>query len=90
MDLTPNRSVWQGDKTNGIEFRYQEKDLDEIVMYIDGKCVLHIERMYDTNFWMGLYSEKHTAHVHMESVNGKSHVHLTVNGTWDKKCLHSQ
>lgn len=73
-NIKPNGSVWHGDKTDGIEFRYQGGDLDEICVYVRGDCVLHAERLDDNCIWMGLYAANHTANVNLASKNGKAHV----------------
>jgi hypothetical protein len=59
-------TTWHGDRQDGIELRYDEDgDLDEVVLHVDGRCVLHVERMDNNYFWMGLYAAGHTAHANI-------------------------
>ena len=81
--MADSRSEWHGDKTNGIEMRYQGDDLDEVCLYVDGRCVFHSERMSDQMFWMGLYAKNHTAHVQCASVAHKAHVCTSAEGWAD-------
>lgn len=68
-----------GTKTNGIEIRRNDDgSVDEVLMYVDGRCVVHVEQMYDECFWMALYGSKHTAHVNFWSKNRRSHVEAKV------------
>ena len=72
---TMNRSEWHGDKRDGIEYRWTEDgDLDEICMYVAGKCVLHIERMSDCYYWMGFYTAGGEGSATIGSKNLRSHV----------------
>lgn len=57
-----SRSDWHGNEQDGIEFRWIDDDLDEICLYVGGKCVMHVERMGDNHFWMGLYTATHDGH----------------------------
>lgn len=70
----PDGSVWHGDKTDGIEFRYIDGDLDEVVLYVAGQPVFVAERMDDNCIWMGLYANGYTAHANFASKNGRAHV----------------
>jgi hypothetical protein len=76
MDAEPfTGSVWSGDKTNGIETRYQGGEVDEVCLYVDGECVLHLEQMSDQCFWMGLRTKNgYGVHVNIFSKNGRSHL----------------
>jgi hypothetical protein len=59
----------------GIEYRWDEDgDLDELLVYVQCKCVLHIERMDDTYYWMGIYTDKMEGHATFGSSKGKAHV----------------
>ena len=40
-------SEWYGDSTNGIEIRKQGGEIDEVLLYVNGKCVTHLETMSD-------------------------------------------
>src|SRR3972149_4554725 len=77
----PPRIELHGDKTNGIEFRWQGDDLDEVCMYVGGECVLHVERMSEKNYWMGLYGATHEAHLHFGS-SGKAKVKFYSAEAW--------
>lgn len=67
-----------GDKTDGIELRYGDDGfLDEIVVYRDGQCCVHIEAMSEKCYWMSLKSERFEVHANCFSKNGRSHVVLT-------------
>lgn len=78
-----SESRWYGDESDGIELRYHENGLDEVILYIGGKCVAHVEQMSDTHYWMSLQSEKYEVHVNISSKNGQSHVVATADG-WSK------
>lgn len=81
--ITPPKIVLHGDTTNGIELRYYDDgSLDEAVVYVDGKCVFHLEQMHDMCFWMGLYAGGHTAHVNIISKNKRSHLTAGADG-WE-------
>lgn len=72
-------SEWHGDKNDGIEIRRNEDgSVDEVCLYVGGKCVVHVEQMSDQCFWMALYGAGHTAHVNFLSKNRRSHVDATV------------
>jgi hypothetical protein len=56
-------STLHGDQEDGIEIRRDEEgELDEIIVYRDGRCVVHIEAMSDQMFWMSLASKRFVAH----------------------------
>ena len=55
-----SRSVWHGDDQDGIELRYQGDFLHEILLYVDGRRVLHVEQASDDNCWLGIYAANHT------------------------------
>lgn len=69
-------SQWYGDSTNGIEFRQLDSadELDEVLLYVDGKCVVHLEAMSETSYWIGLYAKGHEAHLHIGSKSGRARV----------------
>ena len=77
------RSEWHGDSQDGIELRYQEDDLDEVLLYVGGRCVYHAERMDDSYFWMGLYAANNTAHINVGSVSGRANVEMSGEGWID-------
>jgi hypothetical protein len=70
-------SEWHGDKTDGIEIREYDGFVDEVLLYIDGECVFHMENMSDQCYWMGLYGKTHEAHCNVLSKNGRAHVMAT-------------
>ena len=78
-----SESKWHGDEQDGIELRYQGDDLDEVILYVGGRCVFHAERMDDTFFWMGLYAANHTVHVNAGSNSGRADVSLSADG-WEE------
>ena len=69
-----SKNVWHGNKQDGIQLCYKEQvdtgnyKLDEIFQHVNGKCVLHIERMDDKNFFVGIYAKNHTARVHVQNL----------------------
>ncbi len=85
--LVMQQSEWFGDKSDGIELRYQgegeDRFLDEIVVYRDGECSVHIEAMSDQCYWMSLQSKRFEVHANCFSKNGRSHVDLNAEG-WSK------
>lgn len=65
---------WIGDKQNGIELRYEEGEdevLDEVCLYVGGKCVMHMEATSKDNYWFGFYVNGHEVHMNISS---KSHI----------------
>lgn len=80
---------WHGDKTDGIEIRFNDDgSLDEVIVYVDGKCIVHLEQMSDVSWWVGLYAKGHTAHLDIGSKNYRSHVEVTPEA-WDNTALKS-
>lgn len=75
-----SRSEWHGDSTDGIEFRWQGEVLDEVCMYVDGKCIFHLEAINDLCYWMGLYGKTHEAHVNVYSKNNRAHITASAEG----------
>jgi len=79
-------SIWIGDKQNGIELR-QDGDavasngleiLDELVLYLDGKCVMHMEATSQVNYWFGFHlPDGSEVHMNVCSKNLKAHVRAT-------------
>ena len=67
---------WIGDKENGICIRIEDSDgvLDEVIVYVSGKCVVHMEAMSDKLYWFGLYAGVHEAHMNIYSKNRKSYI----------------
>lgn len=59
----------------GIEVRYNEDGtVDEIVVTDrSGKCLLHMEQMSDSSYWLGLYGygDDDAHHVDMTAEKGK-------------------
>jgi hypothetical protein len=68
------RSEWFGDRQDGIEYRWDGDNLDEIVVYVAGKVVLHVEQMSDTCYWMGIYVKDYEGAANFGSSNKRSHV----------------
>jgi hypothetical protein len=77
------KTTWHGDETNGIEIREQDDFVDEVLLYVDGECVFHMEAMSDQCYWYALYAKNHEAHCNVFSKNGKAHVSLNAEG-WPK------
>lgn len=77
-------SEWYGDKADGIEIRRHGGQIDEIVVYRDGECVVHVEAMSDQCFWMSLMSKRFEVHANCYSKNGRSHVEMNADG-WSRK-----
>ena len=75
---------WYGNSKNGIEVRYQEDELDEICVYVNGECVLHMEQMSDQCYWMGIEAGGYTVHAHVFSKKGRAHVAANAEGWKDK------
>ena len=54
------KSIWIGDKANGIELRPEGKTktgmliLDELLIYQNGVCILHIESMSPSHHFVGI------------------------------------
>jgi len=44
-------SEWIGDKMDGIEIRRDEDGIDEVLVYVAGGCVMHMEKLAATQFW---------------------------------------
>lgn len=72
---------WYGDNQNGIEVRIIDGAVDEIVLYVDGKCAMHMEQMSDSCFWFGLYVGPHT--VHANCAAKQAEVTVTIEGWKD-------
>jgi len=58
------RCEWHGDKQDGIELRYKGDLLDEILLYVGGRRVLHVEQIDDV-CWLGIYAAGHTVHANV-------------------------
>ena len=71
-------SKWHGDKQDGIELRYQGDDLYEVILYVGGRCVLHIEQNSNTNFFIELSAKNHTVVFDFGAVKKRAHVSLTL------------
>jgi len=79
-------SIWIGDRQNGIELRVDEDNkssngleiIDELILYIDGKCVMHMEATSMVNYWFGFYFPDGTeTHMNVCSKSLKSHIEAT-------------
>lgn len=75
-----SRSEWYGDKQDGIEVRMCGDHIDEIVVYRNGQCCVHIEQMSDQCYWMSLMSERFEVHANIYGKNGRSHVDANAEG----------
>jgi hypothetical protein len=75
-----SETYWIGDKQNGICITNEDDDgvVDEIVMYVDGKCVMHLEAMSDFCYDIALYTGDHEAHVSIGSRSLRAIVDATV------------
>jgi len=71
---------WIGNKKKGLELRYgdvgppDDENLDEVVLWIDEKAVMHMEAMSDVCYWFGFYFDNHEVHMNIASKNLKSHI----------------
>ena len=70
-------SEWRGNKQDGIELRYHGDDLDEVVLYRNGECCVHIEGMSPVCYWMSLSSQDNEVHINISSKNLRSHIKAT-------------
>lgn len=71
---------WFGNKDNGLELRYGDvgppdnEVLDELVLWMNGKAVMHMEAMSDVCYWFGFNLDDHQVHMNISSKNLKSHI----------------
>jgi hypothetical protein len=81
------KSIWIGNNQNGIEIRPDGDNiasnelpiLDELVLYINGKCIMHMEATSKVNYWFGFYlPDGSEAHMNINSKNLKSHIDATI------------
>ena len=65
-------------KRNGVELRASEHGgLDEAILTIGGRVVLHIECMNETEFWLGLYPDETTqVNLCIQSKSGRAAVEM--------------
>lgn len=76
-------STWIGNKENGIELRYGDigppdnEVLDELLLWMNGKVVMHMEAMSPVCYWFGFYLGDRTIHMNISSKNQKSHIAAT-------------
>jgi hypothetical protein len=75
------RCKWHGDKQDGVELRYKGDLLDEILLYVGGRCVLHVEQIDDV-CWLGMYAVGHTVHANALSSIGTT-ISLMADG-WEE------
>jgi len=63
------KSKWIGDKQNGIECRGEDVEgaLDEVCLYVNGQCVMHMEAMSEVCYWFGFYIGDHEVHMNISS-----------------------
>lgn len=76
--MNKSRCELHGTEEDGIEYRWRGDQLDEIVVYVGGKVVLHVEQMDDTYYWMGIYANGWAGHANFGSSNRRSHVKFYV------------
>jgi hypothetical protein len=48
------KSEWIGDFQNGVEVRRHGDDIDEVLLFVRGEPVVHLEYMTDQHVWIGL------------------------------------
>lgn len=73
--ISMSRSEWIGDKQNGVELRYAAGGLDEVCLYANGVCVMHMEVMNDVGIWFGLHPRDGVmVHLNIFSKNCRSHI----------------
>ena len=65
-----------GDEENGVYLRPGEDEvLDEIIIYIGGKCIVHMKATSAVNYWFGIYLPGgEEFHMNVGSKNLRSHV----------------
>lgn len=75
---------WIGDKKQGLELRFHDElhkngleILDEMLLWIDGKCIMHMESTSMANYWFGFYLEEHEVHMNIGSRNFQAHIIAT-------------
>lgn len=78
-----------GDTNDGIELRRHdgESQLDELLVYVGGRCVLHVEQMSDQSYWLGIEAGGYECHTHIAAKNGRSHVAMTAD-VWEESHEH--
>ena len=70
---------WIGNKKNGFELRYcDNEELDEVVLWINDKVVMHMEAMSEVCYWFGFYLDSHEIHMNISSKNIKSHIEAKI------------
>ena len=80
-------SEWIGDKTDGIEIRRATDGIDEVLLYVGGHCMMHMEKLAATQFWF-LFDVKDRTALHMAigSVNRRAAIDATCEkvGPWPR------
>ncbi len=81
------RHVWYGDGKNGIEIRHLNgtNEVDEILLYVDGRLAFHLEQISPDTYWLGIQAAGHTVHAHAVSSVGTS-IRLMADG-WEEDNL---
>lgn len=55
---------WLVGRFSRVEIRrLDDGTLDEVVLWVVGVCVFHLEKMDDYHWWAGLYSREDTHHL---------------------------
>ena len=73
-------SRWIGDKQKGIELRFDkdgERPLDELLLWLDGEVMMHMEATSCKNYWFGFHLDGHEVHMNIGSRNSRSYVDAT-------------
>ena len=78
-----NGSQWYGDKHDGIEVRIVNAKVDEIILYRNGECVVHLEALSDQQISLSMISKGYEVHTNLFSVNDESKVSMNVEG-WER------
>lgn len=71
---------WIGNKKSGIELRYCDEGppgdevIDEVILWINDKVVMHMEAMSEVCYWFGFYLDNHGVSMNISSKNLKSHI----------------
>ena len=61
-----------------VEVRNDDQGgLDEVLLYVDGRCLFHLEQMSDTHWWMAL-GEPEGQYVHVNLTTRRA----TIRGQW--------
>ena len=60
--------------------KYDSGDVDEVLIYVNDRCVFHLETMSEQAIWFVMYPEKDVdEHFWINSKNGRSHIQIKEN-----------